>query len=208
MKKASGFIILFSLIVIFFSSTSSAFAKSTPEICSGNYTYTSFGDLVVPQGQTCQLDQFNVVSGSIKVEKDANLIICPDNQIHGDIKAHKANSVYISDQTGGLCSPAKALGVTIDGDVKVAGGNSFTLLGNPWGGVAVIYGNVKAENVKSVSIQSFNNLSSILGNVNLEHNGYVLVADNIIGNDLKINSTTGSCTEQNNSVFGKTNSCP
>lgn len=208
MKKFSGLLISFFLMFLFFSNGSPAIAKSTPQICSGNYTYTTFGDLIVPQGQTCQLDQFNVVNGNIKVEKDASLVICPDNQIHGDVKAQKANSVYISDQTGGLCSPAKALGIIIDGDVKMEGGNSFTLFGNPWGGIAVIHGNVKADNVKSVSIQSFNNLSNILGNVNLEHNGDVVVSDNIIGKDLKINSTSISCLEQNNSVSGKTNSCP
>lgn len=74
----------------------------------------------MPKGQTYQLDRFNTVNGDIKVEKGASLIVCPDNDIHGD----------------------------------------------------------------------------------------VTVTDNVIGGDLKIKGTNGTCTEQNNSVSGKLNSCP
>lgn len=178
------------------------------DVCIGSFAGTSFGNLVVPKDQTCQLNQFNVVNGDVKVEKGASLIVCPDNQIKGSVKAHQPNSVYISDLTGGPCSPAKALGITIDGDVKVEGGNSVSLTGNPWGGIAVIKGSVKIEKVAGVSIQSFNNLSKIVGDVKIEHSSNVTVADNVIGGNLKINGTTGSCTQQNNSVSGKLSSCP
>ncbi len=209
MKKTSVLSILFCLLLISLFASNTALAKNgKPKTCVGNFAGASFGDLVVPEGQTCQLNQFNVVDGSIKVEKDASLIVCPDNEIHGDVKAHQANSVYISDITGGPCSPAKALGITIDGDVKVEGGSSVSLVGNPNGGVAVIKGNVKVENVEAVSIQSFNSLSKINGDVKVEHSGVVTVADNIIGGDLKIKGTVGACIEQNNLVSGKINSCP
>lgn len=204
-----SFLLLISALV-----SSNVFADDEDEdggatICVSSYSGTTFDNLVVPKGQTCQLDRFNVVNGDVRVEKDANLVICPDNEIHGDVKAHKANSVYISDLTDGPCGSApKALGVTIDGDVKVEGANSVNLIGNPFGGVAVIKGDVKVENVAAVAIQSFNNLSSILGDVKIERSGDVTVTDNIIGGDLKIKGTNGTCTEQNNSVSGKLNSCP
>lgn len=179
------------------------------QTCVGNYAGTVFSeDLVVPEGQTCQLDQFNVVYGSIRVEKGADLIVCPDNAIHGDVKSHGANSVYISDLTGWPCSEAKALGITIDGDVKVEGGGSVSLIGNPYGGVAVIKGNIKVEHVGDVSIQNFHNLSAVEGNVKVERSGTVTVTDNIIGGDLRIKGTEGSCVEQNNLVVGRRNSCP
>lgn len=206
MGKVSLLGIILSLLLVF-SAISNAASASTEEICVGNYSYSTFGDLVVPKGQTCQLDQFNVVNGSIKVEKDANLVVCPDNEIHGNVRSHKANSVYISDLPGGPCSPAKALGVTIDGDVKVAGGGSVNLIGNPYGGIAVIKGDIKVENVATVVIQFFNNLSSIQGDVKIEHSRDLTVTDNVIGGNLKINGTAGNCIEQNNSVSGKVNSC-
>lgn len=197
------------LLLSLFAGNSVLAENGRPQTCVGNYSGASFGDLVVPKGQTCQLDRFNSVNGDIKVEKDASLIVCPDNDIHGDVKAHKANSVYISDLTEGPCGTApKALGITIDGDVKIEGASSVSLIGNPFGGVAVIKGDVKVENAAAVVIQSFNNLSSILGDVKVSRSGDVTVTDNVITGDLKIKATTGVCTEQNNSVSGKLNSCP
>ena len=197
--------------LLFFSLLgTTAFAKrGGTEVCVGNYVNTSFGDLVVPKDETCQLDRFNVVSGNIKVEKGASLIVCPDNEIQGSVNAHKPNTVFISDLTVGLCQsqPPKALGITIGGDVKVEGGDSVSLIGNPDGGVAVIQGNVKMENVGAVVIQFFNNLSSIQSDVKIEHSGNVSVLDNVINGDLKIKGTTGSCVEQGNSVSGKLSPC-
>lgn len=198
----------FLLLLFLFVGRVASAQNNGSQSCVGNYTFTTFGDLFVPRGQTCQLDQFNTVNGNIRVEKDANLIVCPDNEIHGDIKASKAGSVYVSDLTGGPCSPGKALGITIDGDVQAENTGSVTLAGNPWGGVAIVKGSVKLENVAAVSIQYFSNLSSIWGDVKIEHGGDVVVADNVIGGDLKIKATTGTCLEQNNSVSGKFNSCP
>lgn len=201
---------LFFLLATVFVKTN-AFADNDDNnvtVCTGNYSGTIFDGLIVPKGQTCQLDQFNVVNGDIKVEKGASLTVCPDNQIVGSVKAHKSNNVYISDLTGGPCSPAKALGVSIGGDIKVEGGNSVSLIGNPNGGVAVIEGNIKIENVGTVTIQFFNNLSAIKGDVKVNHSGEVTITDNVIGDDLNIKGTTGSCTEQNNSVSGKLDSCP
>lgn len=209
MKKVFISSMLFCLLLLSFSLVNTVFAKNGgADVCVGSYFGASFGDLVVPAGQTCQLNQFNVVNGDVKVEKDANLIVCPDNQIQGSVKAHQPNSVYISDLTGGPCGPIKALGVTIGGDIKVEGGSSVSFVGNPFGGVAVIQGNIKVENVSAVSIQSFNNLSSIHGDIKVEHSGDVTVTDNVIGGDLKIKGTTGLCSEQNNSISGKVDSCP
>ena len=209
MKKTSVLSILIGLLLLFLFASYTVLANNgQPQTCVGNFAGTSFGDLVVPEGQTCQLDRFNVVDGSIKVEKDASLIVCPDNEINGDVKAHQANSVFISDIVGGPCSRPKVRGITIDGDVKVQGGSSVSLIGNPFGGVAVIEGDVKVENVGEVSIQSFNGLSRIEGDVKVEHSGVVTIADNIIDGDLKIKGTAGACIEQNNLVSGKINSCP
>lgn len=188
--------------------SSLALANNGHHTCVGNYSYTAFGDLVVPEGQTCQLDQFNSVNGNIKVGKNATLIVCPDNNISGDIKAEQAESVFVSDLTVPPCAPTKALGINIGGDVKVNGGNSVSLFGNPFGGVAVIEGDVKINNVQSVVVQSFNNLSHINGNVKVGHAGDVTILDNIIGGDLKIKGTSGTCLEAGNSVSGKTDSCP
>ena len=201
-------LLVFLLVSLFVSGKVFADEDGGEAVCIGNYSGTSFGDLVVPEGQTCQLNQFNVVGGDLKVEKGANLIVCPDNHIQGSVKAHQPGSVYISDIAGGLCSPAKALGITIDGDVKVEGGGSVTLLGNPFGGVAVVKGDVKVENAQSVVIQSFANLSSLQGDVKVSHSGDVTVTDNVIGGNLQIKGTSGSCTQQNNSVTGKVDSCP
>lgn len=209
MKKM--FVLSAILYLFLFSSLmgNTVFAKKgEPQVCVGNYSGTSFGGLVVPESETCQLDRFNVINGDVKVEKGASLVVCPDNEIHGSVKAHKPNNVYISDLTGGPCGLAKALGVTIDRDVHIEGGTSVSLLGNPYGGVAVIKGNIKVENVGSVLIQHFNNLSSILGDVKVSHSGDVTVTDNVIGGDLKIKGTIGQCAEQNNSVSGKLTSCP
>lgn len=209
MKKAYVSSILFCLILVSLFTINIVLAKNGgPQTCVGNFAGTSFGNLIVPEGQTCQLNRFNVVDGSIKLEKGASLIVCPDNEIRGDVKAHQANSVFISDLVGGPCGPIKALGITIGGDVKVEGGSSVSLIGNPDGGVAVIKGTVKVENVESVSIQSFNSLSRIEGDVEVKHGGGVIVADNTIGGDLKIKDTSGVCIEQNNLVSGKINSCP
>jgi hypothetical protein len=67
-------------------------------LCIGSHSDSSFNDLVVPKGQTCQLNRFNVVDGDIKVRKGASLIVCPDNDIRGDITADKPNTVFITDQ--------------------------------------------------------------------------------------------------------------
>ena len=73
--------------------------------------------------------------------------------------------------------------------------------------MAVIKGSVKIEKVEAVVIQYFNNLSSIQGDVKVEHSGDVAVLDNVISGDLKIKGTTGSCIEQDNLVSGKLSSC-
>lgn len=205
--KKFFFLSTFLLLISFFVNNAFASNNNTIE-CIGNYSGSSFYDLVVPKGQTCQLDRFNVVNGSIKVEKNASLTICPDNEIHGDIKAHNADSIYISDLTGGPCSTAKARGITIDGDVKIESANSVSLFGNPYGGIAIIKGSIKVENVALVMIQSFNNFSSIKGDVKVEHSGDVTITENVIGGGLKIKATTRSCIEQKNTVSGKLNSCP
>ena len=207
MKKVSVLGVLFCLLLLFFTS-STTFAKSNgSRTCIGNYSYTTFDDLVVPEGQTCMIARFNVVNGNIKVKEGASLIICPDNDIRGNIRANKPDTVFISDQIVGICAPTapppKALGITIGGDVKVEGGNSFTLLGNPLGVVA-IKGNVEIKNMQTVEISQF----VVNGDVKMEHSGTVTVTDNVIGGDLKIKGTTGTCTEQNNTVSGKLNSCP
>lgn len=208
MKHIYTFCGLGILVVgLVFLLNSPAWADDDNRTCVGNYSGTTFEDIVVPKGQTCQLNRFNVVNGDIKVRKNATLIVCPDNIISGDIKAEQAESVFISDLTISPCASAKALGVSIGGDVKVNGGNSVSLFGNP-SGVAVIEGYVEIKNVQSVSVQYFNGSSYINGDVRVKHAGEVNVLENIIGGDLKIKGTSGACLEAGNSVTGKTDSCP
>ena len=175
-------------------------------VCTGEYSYASLNDLIVPKGQTCTIGRFNVVNGNIEVKEGANLVVCPDNDIHGNIKADRPNSIFISDQLIGPCAPLspppKALGIIIDGDIKVESGNSFTLIGNP-AGVVAVKGDVKIERTQTVAIMQF----TINGDVNIKHSTDVTVTDNVIGGDLKIKGTSGTCTENNNSVSGKVDSC-
>ena len=185
-----------------------AVAKNNETVCAGSYSGTAFdGDLVVPKGQTCTIGRFNVVNGDINVREGANLIICPDNDIRGGIKANRPNSVFISDQLIGPCAPLapppKALGITIAGDVRVENGGSFTLLGNPLGIVAVS-GDVEIKKMQTVEILQF----TVNGDVAVKQSKDVTVTGNIIGGDLKIKGTSGTCVEQSNSVTGKVDSCP
>ena len=177
------------------------------EACIGSHSFSSFNNLVVPKGQTCMIGRFNVVNGDIKVREGASLIVCPDNDIKGDIKANNPNTVFISDQLIGPCAPTapppKALGITIGGDVKVEGSSSFTLVGNPLGVVA-INGDVKIKNTQTVEILQF----TVNGNVEVRNSGDVTVTDNTIGGDLKIKGTSGTCIEQGNLVAGTVDTCP
>lgn len=209
MRKVSILSILLCLLLLSFFVSNTAFAKKGgPDVCVGNHSYSTFDNIVVPSGNTCKIDRFNVVSGNIKVEEGASLIICPDNEIKGNIKAEDADTVFISDLLFvSPCSPPgppKALGITIGGNVDIKGASSFTLLGNPFG-VTAINGNVNIKQTQNVRIENF---TGIAGNVEVKNNGNVVVTGNTIGGNLKIKGTTGSCIEQNNFVSGKVSSCP
>lgn len=177
-------------------------------ICVGNHGGSSFKDLVVPKGQTCQLDGFNVVTGDIKVRKGASLVVCPDNDIRGDIKADKPDTILITDQTIPPCGSIKALGITVGGDIKVSDGRLVQLIGNPSGGVAVVEGDVEVKNTQTVDIRDFSNLSEIRGDVTVKDSGDVTVTANIIRGDLTIRGTRGTCVEIGNFVAGDLDSCP
>jgi|TARA_Y100000310_G_scaffold75749_1_gene72128 hypothetical protein len=175
--------------------------------CTGTHTESSFNSIIVPQGETCTLEKFNEVSGDITVQQGASLIICPDNDIAGNIKAKGADTVFISDQKIPPCAlppPPKALGITIGGSVKVKNANSFSLIGNP-AGVTSIGKDVKVKDTQDVNIIDFD---GIAGNVKAEKNGDVTITGNTIGKNLKIKGTTGSCVDADNSVGGKIKGCP
>lgn len=177
-------------------------------VCTGDHSNSSFNDLIVPEGATCTLTKFNEVDGSIRVDAGATLIVCPDNNIAGSVRAKGATKVFISDQTIAPCAEPKALGVTIGGDVNVKSGGILRLIGNPSGGVAIIEGKVKAKNMQTVEIKDFRNLSTIMGDVKVEQSTNVTVTGNTLGKNLKIDGTSGNCTEQNNTVAGRTDTCP
>lgn len=210
MRKMYILGVILCLLLLSFFVSNTAFAKSGgSDVCVGSHSYSTFNNIIVPSGNTCKIDRFNVVSGNIKVEEGASLIICPDNEIGGNIKAHAADTIFISDLLTLLCAPPidappKALGITIGGNVDIKGVGSFTLLGNPLG-VTSINGNVKVKHAQNVRIENFD---GITGNVEAKNNITVTITGNTIGGSLKISGTTGSCTEQNNFVSGKLNSCP
>lgn len=179
-------------------------ATAAPDVCVGSYSGSTFDDLVVPEGRTCQLNQFNVVNGNIKVKKAASLIICPDNSIQGDIRAKKPGTIHISDLPAPPCGPQKALGITIGGDIRVRGGGVFRLLGNP-SGLNLVEGDVVVVETQTIEIV---NHTDLRGDVVVKHNGDVTVTGNTIGGDLRIRGTSGHCVESGNSVAGDVDSCP
>lgn len=71
--------------------------------CSDRQTFSAFNNIIVAEGQTCVLDQFNVVQGDIVVNKGATLIVCADNDIAGSILADGAETVSLIDAVGGPC---------------------------------------------------------------------------------------------------------
>lgn len=187
-------------------------ATAATNVCSGFNSFATFDNVVVIQGDTCVLSGFNVVQGNIKVEEGANLFICPDNDVAGNIKApHGGTTVFITDQPGSHsnCGAGpKALGVTIDGNIDINNGNSFTLIGNP-GGVVSVGGNVMVKTTQTVSITSWD---GIAGNVIANGNGDVTIIGNTIVGNLKISGTTGTCDDGTsstpNAVSGNFDGCP
>lgn len=71
--------------------------------CNDRQTFSAFGNIIVPEGQTCVLDQFNVVKGDIIVKEGATLVVCADNDIAGSIIADGAETVALIDSLGGVC---------------------------------------------------------------------------------------------------------
>jgi len=65
--------------------------------CSGGQTFSAFNNIIVPEGQTCVLGQFNVVQGDIEVKQGASLYVYADNDIAGSVIADGAETVYIAD---------------------------------------------------------------------------------------------------------------
>ena len=183
-------------------------AKGDEVICNGSHTGSSFGSLLILEDTTCTLERFNVVNGDIKVKEGATLIICPDNDILGNIRANKPNTVFISDQSISPCSPPKSLGITIQGDIEVKNGGTFRLIGNPYSGVAIIEGRVKVKGMQTVEIRDFRTLSKIQGDVRVTNNADVTITGNTIEGKLDIKGTSGSCTESGNTVTGTVNGCP
>lgn len=83
--------------------------------CSDRQTFSAFNNIVVPEGQTCILDQFNVVRGDIEVKQGATLVVCPDNDIAGSVRADGADTVKLSDILEPPCiSPLSHGGSTAD----------------------------------------------------------------------------------------------
>jgi len=72
--------------------------------CSERQTFSAFNNIVVPEGQTCILDQFNVVHGDIEVKKGATLVVCPDNDVVGNVIADGAETVNITDILTAPCA--------------------------------------------------------------------------------------------------------
>ena len=122
-KIASSLLVVIAIValvsIVGVAASEEVEAQARKLLCSGSHSFSSFNNLIVPEGQTCKLDRFNVVNGDIEVRKGATLIICPDNQILGDVKARNADTVFISDQPIPPCREIKERGVTIGGDVKV-----------------------------------------------------------------------------------------
>lgn len=185
-------------------------AQEGTTTCIGSFSNTTFPhNVVVPDWQTCRLERDNVVVHDVRVGTGASLIVCPDNNIGGSIKADEPSAVIVTDQTGIFgCGTVKTLGINIGADVRVKGGGEVRLIGNNSGGIAVITRDVEIKNVQTVEIRDFNNQSLIGRDVDVKNAKDVSVTGNIIRGDLEIRGTTGTCVEQNNAVAGKTDTCP
>lgn len=211
--KASRIALLVSILAVLGLLTlpnDTPLSAAAAEPCTGTHSNSTFGNLVVPEGQTCKLDRFNVVSGDIRVERGATLAICPDNTIGGDIKAKRPDTVEISDIINSqYCGPPpKGLGVTIGGSITVRDARVFVLQGNPGASLPVhvtVEGDVVVVDTQSLRISDNNDLR---GDVILKDNTDVFVYGNTITRDLRITSTNGVCEEHDNTVAGDTDTCP
>jgi len=83
--------------------TYTPFAAAEYFYCSERQTFSAFNNIVVPEGETCILDQWNVVQGDIEVKQGATLVICPDNDIIGNVIADGAETVHITDILAAPC---------------------------------------------------------------------------------------------------------
>ena len=100
MKKMAISAVITAAIAIGMISAIATFTPSaTAEYfyCSERQTFSAFNNIIVPEGQTCVLDQFNVVQGDIQVEQGASLYVYADNDIAGSIMADGAETVYLID---------------------------------------------------------------------------------------------------------------
>ncbi len=112
MKKITFSAILITSIaaVMTLAIVSSPLATADTFYCSGSQTFSAFNNIVVTEGQTCVLGQFNVVEGNIQVEKGATLIVCADNDIAGNIEANGAKLVELIDYLTITCAETMAKG--------------------------------------------------------------------------------------------------
>jgi len=199
-------------------------------ICTGSVGGLTVNNLIVPQGATCTMDQFNLVLGNITVEDNATLFMCADNDVLGNVVAGAGTKLFLRDKLFSECTAGtKSLGINIGGDITQNDGANFTLEGNSsptaefniQGNIEITNTRVRIINVDNQGIQGFVkitgafNTAFITGNTfndNLEiidFNGALLfVQNNSIDGDLLISGTTGGCFENGNTVAGITDSCP
>jgi len=198
-------------------------------VCTGPIGGLTVNNLLVPQGATCTMNQFNLVLGSITVEDNAILFVCADNEIVGNVVAGEGTRLFIRDTLFTACEAGtKALGINIGGDIIQNGGLSFTLEGNTSPTAEMnIEGNIEITNTRTIRIQNFNDqgiqgfvritdtiirsfisANTFNGNLEIIDSNNSLIFGNSIGGDLLISGSTGTCSEFDNVVAGITDPCP
>jgi len=192
-------------------------------VCTGSIGGLTVNNLLVPQGATCTMDQFNVVLGSITVEDNATLFVCADNDIVGNVVAGTGTKLVIRDKLFTACTAGtKALGINIGGDIIQNGGASFTLEGgttptaemNIEGNIEITnsVGTVRIEGVNDQGVQGFVRITggsgftiiqgnTFNGNLEIIDMGTALIGSNSVGGNIET-SNNSFVSLSSNSVDG------
>ena len=197
----------------------SAIATYTPSAtaetfyCSDRQTFSAFNNIIVPEGQTCVLDQFNVVQGNIEVRQGASLYVYADNDIAGNVIADGAETVYLAD----FVPPnARTMDDDDDDDARDDDDDARDDDDDDDDGVVapppppkarglVILGSVDVQNTNNFSlIGNPEGISIVRGDISILNTETVKIVDiDEINGNLEI-STSASCDISNNVISGST----
>lgn len=183
-KQLQQFVIS-AVAASFLAMTFAALAHADDFTCEGNVGNITVENLVVPDNQSCQLNE-TIVTGNINVETNASLV-AQGVDVDGNIQAEGATSVVVEGNS------------QIDGDIQIKEGGSATIVDTTIDGDLLFdenQGKIEADrNTIDGDLQAFNNTG-----------GLTITANTIDGN-LQCKENDPAPTVNGNSAASKEDQC-